>query len=47
MPTALLKEAPPDLQKTDRALWLEAFGKRPSELRVEVADALLGVTVTA
>jgi alkylation response protein AidB-like acyl-CoA dehydrogenase len=30
-----------------RALWLEGFGKRPSELRVEVADALLGVAVTA
>jgi alkylation response protein AidB-like acyl-CoA dehydrogenase len=30
-----------------RALWLEGFGKRPSELRVEVAEALLGVTVSA
>jgi len=30
-----------------RALWLEGFGKRPSELRVEVADALLGAPVTA
>jgi alkylation response protein AidB-like acyl-CoA dehydrogenase len=30
-----------------RALWLEGFGKRPSELRVEIADALLGVAVTA
>jgi alkylation response protein AidB-like acyl-CoA dehydrogenase len=30
-----------------RAQWLEGFGKRPSELRVEVADALLGVHVTA
>jgi alkylation response protein AidB-like acyl-CoA dehydrogenase len=30
-----------------RALWLEGFGKRPSELRVEVADALLGVAVSA
>jgi alkylation response protein AidB-like acyl-CoA dehydrogenase len=30
-----------------RALWLEGFGKRPAELRVEVADALLGVPVTA
>jgi alkylation response protein AidB-like acyl-CoA dehydrogenase len=30
-----------------RALWLEGFGKRPSELRVEIADALLGVPVTA
>jgi alkylation response protein AidB-like acyl-CoA dehydrogenase len=29
-----------------RALWLEGFGKRPSELRVEVADALLGAAVT-
>jgi alkylation response protein AidB-like acyl-CoA dehydrogenase len=28
-----------------RAQWLEGFGKRPSELRVEVADALLGVHV--
>jgi alkylation response protein AidB-like acyl-CoA dehydrogenase len=30
-----------------RALWLEGFGSRPSELRLEVADALLGVTTTA
>ena len=30
-----------------RALWLEGFGKRPAELRAEVAEALLGVTVTA
>jgi acyl-CoA dehydrogenase-like protein len=30
-----------------RALWLEGFGKRPAELRVEVAEALLGATVTA
>jgi alkylation response protein AidB-like acyl-CoA dehydrogenase len=30
-----------------RALWLEGFGKRPSELRLEVADALLGVTTAA
>jgi alkylation response protein AidB-like acyl-CoA dehydrogenase len=29
-----------------RALWLEAFGKRPAQLRVEVADALLGAAVT-
>jgi alkylation response protein AidB-like acyl-CoA dehydrogenase len=28
-----------------RALWLEGFGSRPSELRGEVADAVLGVTV--
>jgi alkylation response protein AidB-like acyl-CoA dehydrogenase len=28
-----------------RALWLEGFGSRPAELRREVADALLGVTV--
>ena len=28
-----------------RALWLEGFGSRPAELRGEVADALLGVTV--
>ena len=26
-----------------RALWLEGFGARPAELRLEVADALLGV----
>ncbi len=30
-----------------RALWLEGFGKRPHELRAVVADALLGVEVTA
>ena len=30
-----------------RALWLEGFGARPPELRAEVADALLGVAVTA
>ncbi|HZR96666.1 MAG TPA: acyl-CoA dehydrogenase family protein [Gaiellaceae bacterium] len=30
-----------------RALWLEGFGARPSELRLEVADAVLGITVTA
>jgi alkylation response protein AidB-like acyl-CoA dehydrogenase len=30
-----------------RALWLEGFGTRPSELRLEVADAVLGVTVPA
>jgi alkylation response protein AidB-like acyl-CoA dehydrogenase len=28
-----------------RALWLEGFGSRPSELRREVADAVLGATV--
>ena len=28
-----------------RALWLEGFGSRPAELRGEVTDALLGVTV--
>ena len=28
-----------------RALWLEGCGSRPAELRVEVADAVLGVTV--
>ena len=28
-----------------RALWLEGLGSRPSELRGEVADAVLGVTV--
>jgi len=28
-----------------RALWLEGFGSRPSELRLEVADAVLGVPV--
>ncbi|MHB8468930.1 MAG: acyl-CoA dehydrogenase family protein [Gaiellaceae bacterium] len=28
-----------------RALWLEGFGARPAELRGEVADAVLGVTV--
>jgi alkylation response protein AidB-like acyl-CoA dehydrogenase len=30
-----------------RALWLEGFGKRPPELRAEIADALLGAAVTA
>jgi alkylation response protein AidB-like acyl-CoA dehydrogenase len=30
-----------------RALWLEGFGKRPFELRKEIADALLGVAVPA
>jgi hypothetical protein len=30
-----------------RALWLEGFGSRPSELRLEVADAVLGVSVPA
>jgi len=30
-----------------RALWLEGFGQRPAQLRVEVADQLLGATVTA
>jgi alkylation response protein AidB-like acyl-CoA dehydrogenase len=30
-----------------RALWLEGFGARPAALRLEVADALLGVPVTA
>jgi alkylation response protein AidB-like acyl-CoA dehydrogenase len=30
-----------------RALWLEGFGLRPSQLRAEVAEALLGVPVTA
>jgi alkylation response protein AidB-like acyl-CoA dehydrogenase len=30
-----------------RALWLEGFGTRPSGLRFEVADALLGVEVPA
>ena len=29
-----------------RALWLEGFGARPTELRLEVADAVLGVTVS-
>jgi alkylation response protein AidB-like acyl-CoA dehydrogenase len=29
-----------------RALWLEGFGSRPSELRLEVADAVLGVPVS-
>jgi alkylation response protein AidB-like acyl-CoA dehydrogenase len=29
-----------------RALWLEGFGSRPSELRLEVADAVLGVSVS-
>jgi alkylation response protein AidB-like acyl-CoA dehydrogenase len=28
-----------------RALWLEGFGARPAELRLEVADALLGAAV--
>ncbi len=28
-----------------RALWLEGFGSRPAELRLEVADAVLGVIV--
>jgi alkylation response protein AidB-like acyl-CoA dehydrogenase len=28
-----------------RALWLEGFGSRPSALRNEVADAVLGITV--
>ncbi|MDE3189318.1 MAG: acyl-CoA dehydrogenase family protein [Acidobacteriota bacterium] len=28
-----------------RALWLEGFGKRPPELRAEIADALLGAAV--
>jgi alkylation response protein AidB-like acyl-CoA dehydrogenase len=28
-----------------RALWLEGFGARPAELRAEVADAVLGVTI--
>jgi alkylation response protein AidB-like acyl-CoA dehydrogenase len=28
-----------------RALWLEGLGSRPSELRLEVADAVLGVSV--
>jgi alkylation response protein AidB-like acyl-CoA dehydrogenase len=30
-----------------RALWLEGLGTRPAELRLEVADAVLGVTVPA
>jgi alkylation response protein AidB-like acyl-CoA dehydrogenase len=30
-----------------RALWLEGFGKRPPELRAEIADALLGVAIHA
>jgi hypothetical protein len=30
-----------------RALWLEGLGSRPSELRGEVADAVLGVSVPA
>ena len=30
-----------------RALWLEGFGKRPPELRAEIADALLGAAVPA
>ena len=28
-----------------RALWLEGFGARPAQLRAEVADAVLGVTI--
>ena len=28
-----------------RALWLEGFGSRPAELRAQVADAVIGVTV--
>ena len=28
-----------------RALWLEGLGSRPAELRLEVADAVLGVSV--
>ena len=28
-----------------RALWLEGFGKRPPELRAEIADALLDAPV--
>jgi alkylation response protein AidB-like acyl-CoA dehydrogenase len=30
-----------------RALWLEGFGTRPAALRLEIAEALLGVPVTA
>jgi alkylation response protein AidB-like acyl-CoA dehydrogenase len=30
-----------------RALWLEGLGTRPAQLRIEVAEALLGVAVTA
>ena len=30
-----------------RALWLEGFGKRPFELRAEIADALPGIAVIA
>jgi alkylation response protein AidB-like acyl-CoA dehydrogenase len=30
-----------------RALWLEGFGKRPAELRAEIANTLLGVAVNA
>ena len=30
-----------------RALWLEGFGARPAELRLQVADALLGAAVPA
>ena len=30
-----------------RALWLEGFGRRPAQLRLEVADALLGAAVSA
>jgi len=29
-----------------RALWLEAFGDRPAQLRAEVADAVIGAAVT-
>jgi alkylation response protein AidB-like acyl-CoA dehydrogenase len=29
-----------------RALWLEGFGARPAELRLEVADAVIGVTLS-
>jgi alkylation response protein AidB-like acyl-CoA dehydrogenase len=29
-----------------RALWLEGFGKRPHELRAQIADMLLGVAVS-
>jgi alkylation response protein AidB-like acyl-CoA dehydrogenase len=29
-----------------RALWLEGFGQRPAQLRLEVADAVLGAAVT-
>jgi alkylation response protein AidB-like acyl-CoA dehydrogenase len=30
-----------------RALWLEGFGARPAQLRLEIADALLGTAVVA